>query len=126
MSGRRSLGLRPALGRARSGAVTGPRGERGTAPETAPGRQPGNHANPSLAGSGKAGQSPGPASMTTQPRHPAEANSVRLASKVPSGADVRRVLGMSNELDKQLRLRLAAWREGLAHGEAIHADDYDA
>lgn len=31
----------------------------------------------------------------------------------------------SDELDKQLRLRLAAFREGYAAGESAHADDYE-
>lgn len=38
---------------------------------------------------------------------------------------VARLLAYSDEVDKQLRLRLAAWREGFAAGERAHEDDYE-
>ena len=35
------------------------------------------------------------------------------------------LLDYSDELDRQLRLRLSAYRQGYAAAEAAHADDYD-
>lgn len=46
------------------------------------------------------------------------------AEPVPLGECIS-LLDYSDELDKQLRLRLAAFREGYAAAEARHADDYD-
>ncbi len=38
---------------------------------------------------------------------------------------MRDVLQVSDQMDTQLRLRLAAWSEGFAVGELAHADDYE-
>lgn len=57
---------------------------------------------------------------------PAAAHTVRHdGDPVPLADAVAGLVSLSDYLDRLLRLRLAAWREGYAAAELAHADDYD-
>src|SRR5712664_2396009 len=72
-----------------------------------------------------AGRAHHPAADTINPTHRLHRRRSAIWNLAPQGEAAGQLLDLSDERDRQLQLRLDAWRSGWRACETAHADDYD-